>query len=262
MTNSDTATAASAVVISMIRWGTFSRNAREAVPGAPFVIVVTSLWGQGPSGPVAAGPADAAPAHAGPAHAAPADSGPADTAPAHAGPADTAPADTGPADTAPAHAGPADTAPAHAGPAHAAPADTGPAHARQRRVGRGRVGRSRLGSGVGARGVGRSRFLVGRRDVLGDRHGRGLVEDRAGDVDLTGHRLALDLDVDRTTSGLERTVPGRTRVVLDRVRGRRGHGGGQVDQAAALLRRGGLRQVLSRPHEDRLHLVRGQVRRL
>src|SRR4051812_31514824 len=46
MTNSATATAASAVVISMIRWGTLSRNARGAVPGAPFVIVVTSLWGQ------------------------------------------------------------------------------------------------------------------------------------------------------------------------------------------------------------------------
>src|SRR3954470_16581467 len=46
MTNSATATAASAVVISMIRWGTFSPNARGAVPGAPFVIVVTSLWVQ------------------------------------------------------------------------------------------------------------------------------------------------------------------------------------------------------------------------
>src|SRR3954468_24592674 len=45
MTNSATATAARAVVISMIRWGTLSRNARGAVPGAPFVIVVTSLWG-------------------------------------------------------------------------------------------------------------------------------------------------------------------------------------------------------------------------
>src|SRR3954451_24621383 len=46
MTNSATATAASAVVISMIRWGTLSRNARGAVPGEPFVIVVTSLWVQ------------------------------------------------------------------------------------------------------------------------------------------------------------------------------------------------------------------------
>src|SRR3954447_5901229 len=46
MTNSATATAASAVVISMIRWGTLSRNARGAVPGEPFVIVVTCLWVQ------------------------------------------------------------------------------------------------------------------------------------------------------------------------------------------------------------------------
>src|SRR6185312_6793181 len=46
MTNSATATAASAVVISMIRWGTLSRSARGAVPGAPFVIVVTSSVGQ------------------------------------------------------------------------------------------------------------------------------------------------------------------------------------------------------------------------
>src|SRR3954451_14173150 len=45
MTNSATVTAASAVVISMIRWGTLSRNARAAVPGAPFVIVVTSSSG-------------------------------------------------------------------------------------------------------------------------------------------------------------------------------------------------------------------------
>src|SRR3954464_2559419 len=43
MTNSATATAASAAVIIMIRWGTLSRIAREAVPAAPFVIVVTSL---------------------------------------------------------------------------------------------------------------------------------------------------------------------------------------------------------------------------
>src|SRR4051794_41054123 len=77
MTNSATATAASAVVISMIRWGTLSRNAREAVPETPFVIVVTSLWGQDRSGPVRAGPA-----HAGPAH-----TGPADAGPGHAGPA-------------------------------------------------------------------------------------------------------------------------------------------------------------------------------
>src|SRR3954470_12787353 len=57
-TNSATATAARAVVISRIRWGTSSWNARGAVPGAPFVIVVTSSVGFGPSGPVDAGPAD------------------------------------------------------------------------------------------------------------------------------------------------------------------------------------------------------------
>src|SRR3954470_5455117 len=112
MTNSTTATAVSAAVIIMIRWGTLSRSAREAVPAAPFVIVVTSSGIQDRSGPVRAGPA----------HAGPADTGPADTGPAHAGPADTGPAHAGPADT-----GPADTGPAHAGPAHAGPAHTGPA---------------------------------------------------------------------------------------------------------------------------------------
>src|SRR4051794_17653048 len=84
----------------------------------------------------------------------------------------------------------------------------------------------------------------------------------AGPVHLTGELGGVLLDVVRPTSLLDRAAARRALPGLHRVGGRRDLGRSQVDQALALRDGVGRRQLTGGAHEQRLDLVRRQVRTL
>src|SRR5919202_1644631 len=158
--------------------------------------------------------------------------GPGHARPAHPGPGHARPRHARPGHARPGHAGPAHPGPGHARPRHARPAHPGPGHARP----------------VGA--------------VAQAARPRADVERPAADVDLTADLPGAHRHVHRPACELQRTQTRRHREPLHGVRGGCRPGLGQVDQTGALLRRGGVRDRVRGPHQQRLDLVRGGGRPL